>query len=280
MNDAMWQVPLGLDADFYVDVLDEAGDPMVFTGAEPFTVWMWQGDDLAPVTGVLSATWTNGNPSGGTFVASVSGAAVTTAALTSDYYLTRFAITLATGRLYSAYEGWLNLQDAPGTAVVPTVYCTLQDMLDVGGDWLTGLMQEGGRTSFLADRARATRKFDEIILSRSRPMTYGYNYGAWGLYNYGYNYGSPEQPDPYVAGLLANHQLIVTDDIRECVAYLAASLACERSMTWDGNDPHAKRAAYYRQKHRARLSCLSVGIDVNADGVADLWYNLGRFSQR
>ena len=165
MNDSMWEVPIGWDADFFVDVQEADGDPIAFDGTEPLTCWLWQGDDLAPVPGVLTATWAGGDPTVGRFVASVSGTA--TAALASDYYLTRIAVLMPTMRLYNAYDGWLSLQDAPGAGVAPVVYCTLQDMLDVGGDWLATLMSTTeAHVVHRLTGPRASRQLDQAILSR------------------------------------------------------------------------------------------------------------------
>ena len=238
MNDAMWEVPVGIDADFEVTILDKFGEPVVFSGAEPLpAAWMWQGVDLTPIAFVLMVSWTGGSPPDGVCIASVSGAA--TAAMASDYYLTRIAVTLGSGRLYNAFDGWLNLQDSPGAGVAPVVYCTLQDLLDVGGDWLATLMTTTGRTSFLADRARAARQLDRAILSRSRPCSRGWSESMLTLQGFG-----PEQPDTYLAGLLAGGGLVQHPEIAEACAYLAAHYVCERVLTWDEGDAHRRRSVY------------------------------------
>lgn len=279
MNDSRWEVPVGLDQDFQVWVTQDDGvTPIVFTGSETFVCQVWQGDDMAPVSGVLSASWVGGDPVEGAFTASVLGAG--TASLASDYYAVRINVLTGSGRMYRAYDGALWLQDSPGAAAAPLVYCSLQDLLDVGGAWLVPLMQEGGKTSFLAERGRAKRRLDDVILSRSRPL-------SWGAYPWGVadrlitmQVMSYEQPDIYLAGLLKNGALVVTPEVNEACAYLAAAFVCERQFTWDGADPHAARGAYYHDLWRARLMTLTPGIDVNGDGVAEWFFDLNVASSR
>lgn len=277
MDGNLWDVPAGAHADFKVQICDEADDPIAYAGYEALTVVVWQGDDMAPVPGLLSASWTGGDSLTGVCVVTIDGAA--TAALASDYYLVRLTVTTSM-REYLAYEGWLRLGDAPGSAVAPAMYCSLQDLIDVAGDWIVGLMTSTGRTSFIADRARASRKLEEVVLSRSRPLILG-DCGGWSLLNYN-AWMSPEAPDQYLAGLLATGRLVVTPDVKEAVAYLAASLVCERALTWDENDVHAKRAGAYYKRWRLRLNTLNVGVDYSTagDGSSIRYFAMSTFSQR
>jgi hypothetical protein len=280
VNDATWRVPVGVDADFVVRVTQDDGEtPVAFTGSEAFACSLWQGDDLTPVDGVLSPAWITDetlglDPADGSFVVSVMGSA--TLALASDAYQVRIVVVGAGGRTYEAYKGVLWLEDAPGAAAVPVTYCTLQDMLDVCGDWLIPLMQDSGKTSFLAERARASRTFQQAVLFRSRPYSAP---GGIDLLTWTNSY---EGPDVYLSGLIDDGRLVTTPDVAEAVAYLAASYVCERQLTWDGDDPHARQADHYYRKYRARLAGLTVGVDYSTagDGSAIRSFNMGVFSSR
>lgn len=253
----LWTVPVGVDADFMVSIVGSDGRPVEFTGDEPITVVVWQGDDAAPTPGLVTATWEGGDPAQGMLVASVLGSATATAA--PDYHRTRITIAVE-GREYLAYEGWLSLTASPGVGEVPRTYIGLKDLIDVGGDWLPALMSDMGHTSFLRDRARASVELEKVILSRCRPYTWADDPRWWGSWT------DPNAPDARVSGLLADDRLEVTEQIREAVAYLAASYICERQITMDADDVYARRAAYYRAKWRSSLPGLTVAIDASNDG--------------
>jgi len=274
MNDAMWDVPIGVDADFGVTVVDGNDDPVAFVGDEIFVASLWQGDDLAGVSGVIEATWDGGDPAAGTFVVSVVGAG--TALMASDYYRVRIDVVAADGRVYAAYGGWLTLGDTPGVGVAPAAYCTLQDMLDVCGDWLIPLMQDSGKASFIAERARASRYFEKAVLSRSRPYTSSGGVdllsGTW----------DREGPDVYLAGLIDAGKLIPSPEVAEAVAYLAAHYVCERQLTGDANDPSRERSGAMYRKWRRCLNGITVGVDYSTDGGGTYIkpFNMGNFSSR
>jgi hypothetical protein len=151
-------------------------------------------------------------------------------------------------------------------------------MVDVCGDWLLPLMQDSGKTSFLAERARASRMLEKAVVGRSRP----YAMDGWIDLTIYTTQGGFEGPDFWLSRLIGQGRLVASDDVKEAVAYLAGSYVCERQITWDGDDPHRDRAAYYYQKWRARLAGLTVGVDYSTagDGSAVRSFNMGSISSR
>ena len=113
----VWQVPVGLDDKFEVTIYGSNNQPIAFVGDEVLIIQCWQGDDTAATGGLVSATWTGGDPTHGVCILSVAGSA--TAALTPDFYLLRLTVTYADGKVYTAWEGWLQLGDSPGAASPP-----------------------------------------------------------------------------------------------------------------------------------------------------------------
>ena len=270
----VWQVDVGLDDKFNVEIIGGNNQPIAFVGDEALIVQCWQGDDTAATGGLVSASWTGGNPTAGRCVLTIAGSA--TAGLAPDFYRLRLLVVYTDGSRYKAWDGWLSLGDSPGSALPPATYCTLQDLLDHGGDWVFGHMTETGRTSFMADRSRARAELDKVILARARPDTLS----TENLRRAGFGDWAPEQPNAYLKGLLDADQLIVDQDVRSATAYLSLAFICERAQTWGTDDVFHTRARYYRARWKAVIANMVAQIDTNADGVGDYIFNLGYFSIR
>jgi hypothetical protein len=182
------------------------------------------------------------------------------------------------GDPYRYYEGWLQYLDSPGLAADPAVYCSLQDMLDMGGDWLPTQMLDSGRTNFLAERKRARQWFDQCFLARIRNFARSY-----------VDLGGPFQPwlvtdadNPSIRGYLDSNLLIVTGEIIEANACKAIEIVCDRAISCEDNDPWSARAARYRARARNTLATCIAGLDLSdpPDGIADLVVNFAYNSMR
>lgn len=277
-----WDVAAGLDAEFIVFPLDSGDRPAVFAGTETLVCQAWRGDDTTPTAGVAAAAWRlpDGTdevpddwPVDAPYVV-VSILGTGTASSLESYRLLRVS-AVAGGKSRELLTTWLHVGDSPGAADAPACYCTLQDMIDVGGGWLPKLMMESGRTDFLAERARATNKLRAVLLARWRPddcIDLGSYDGTWD-----YSYGRPSKR---LTELLDADGLILDGETRAAVACLAVAFACERSLTWEADDPMARRAVAFERRWRAALPGLSCGIDDDADGVANFWVDLSTISSR
>jgi hypothetical protein len=271
----LWTAAVGTNSKMDVDLYSASNQPIAYAGTEPLAVQCWHGDDTLNVPGLVTASWTGGNPAIGRAVLTLNG--VATAGLNPDFFLLRLLVTQAAGT-FTGWEGWLRLMDAPGVAVPPPTYCSLQDVQDVAGEWIVKLMVETGRTGFIADRARAREWMDKIIVNRFRPAAMT----DMAYLASGYSSGQliSELPDQYIVGLLANNQLMVNEDIREACAYYAVALICERQISWDKEDTFHARARYFKAKAAQTVNSIVAQFDTNGDGNPDLASNLGVFSLR
>lgn len=159
---------------------------------------------------------------------------------------------------------WLHVSDSPDPpmrrpATAPSRTCSTFRA------WLPKLMMESGRTDFLAERA-ATNKLRAVLLARYRPdcsIDLGSYDGSWD--------DSPGRPLKRLTAPLDAGGLVLDGGDPAAVACLAVAYACERALTWEGDEPMQRRAVASERRWRAALPGLSCGIDDDADGVADFW---------
>src|SRR5262245_50808709 len=102
-------------------VITAEGGP--FTGMEALSAKVWPGGDLA-VAATPAATWLD--PGDGTITLAITSAA--TGALDVGRYSVLVAKADASAVLF---EGFIEIEGAPGSAAEPSTYGTFQDMLDV-----------------------------------------------------------------------------------------------------------------------------------------------------
>lgn len=266
----LWKVARARGDFIKLTLRDSAGTALVLEGTETLAGTVWGGDDLAPLSGVL--TLTHETPASGIIRATVVPAQ--TAAVTPGYYRVALDITLG-GTVYRFWAGWMEIQDTAGTATEPPTYCSLQDMLDLGGSWLPSLMMESGRSNFVAVRARARDWFDSAFLARCRN-----DVGYVDLLGPFYPWMTPEQDNPTIRDYLADDLLIVTGDVKEACACKAIGFACETAITGEPGDPWPARAARFHARARSLLLTLRPGIDTNADGEPDITVNMSYVSRR
>jgi len=140
--------------------------------------------------------------------------------------------------------------------------------------------QAADETDFLDERARAREWLDDAIVAASRPYSYRYNMGDLLVYG-GSPFGPVESPDATIKGYLDLDDLMVKPRTIECVAYKALEFACLKRMTFDskGDDFRARAASFHRAASNS-LRRYRAEIDINADGVADIAFNLGVITMR
>lgn len=278
MAENVVDVMVGNDVTFYPYLSDRRGQAITtYTGSESVRARVWKGDDMAVVSGVATATFNGTMATTGKTTVVVNGSA--TSALTPGWYRMVCEIQVSSS-WYEYWAGFLLLKDAPGAATTPPVYCTLQQLLDIAGDWLPRLMSDTGRVDFLAERARAKSYIDRVILNHYRT-----NSGEGSNWFVAYAYSSPmygaELPDAYLKGLIdGGTALMQNDDITLAATYHALALICEKAFTFESGDPFQSRARFYNAKSQAMLCSTVAQFDTDADGDADFGIPLGRFSIR
>jgi hypothetical protein len=269
-----WEIPIGDDAQYAVYIYDSADKVITtYSGAEPLTAKVWQGDDQTALAGVVSLDFTD--PLTGLTTATISG--IATASLAPQVLAVELDITV--GSLILPYwQGFLALTPSAGLAAVPATYISYQDLMDAAGAWLPKLVSKTGQTSFLAERTTARSRFDKAVLARVRPAAF--DMGSYLASGYSSGQLLSDLDDQYIKGLLAANSLIVSPDVKEANTYLALHLICEKQITWDEKDTFFTRSRYYFAKWDQVLASITAELDTNADGVGDLCINMGLISTR
>jgi len=267
-----WKCPAGDAQTYTVFVTNGSGATIVntYAGTEPLTATVWQGSDLAPIAGVVSASWLSG-PAGSTTVK-----LTPPADLAPGYYRVRLEVTYQ-GQKSPYYFGWIKVEAVAGSGAASPVYGSYQDMVDLAGDWLTRLQQgdPGDETTFLRERAMAREWLDDIIVSRSRVFAYRFDL-TYALYYGSFPFGPVEAPDSVIAGYLASDFLQVVPRTIECTTYKALAFACEKRMTFDADgEAFRQRAIFYHRKASNSLRRYRCTLDTDGDGNADIAFNLG-----
>jgi hypothetical protein len=268
-----------------VNVVNGAGNVIVgqYTGTEPLTATVWEGNDLTALPNVITVSWTGGtssaavNAAAGLTFAVVNGG--TTSSLTPGYYRVKLEVTYG-GIVSPYYYGWLKLTPIPaGQAEAPT-YNTLEDLLDKAGDWLPRMMQESSETNFARERARARSWLDDIIIARSRVFAYRFDLN-YALYYGSFPFGPVESPDMVIANYLASNYLIVKDRTIEIVTYKALGYISEKRHSFDKPELDWTRyAVWYHRLADNSVKSYRAELDTNQDGYTDIAFNLGVFTFR
>lgn len=276
-RDNGWTVPAGESDAFTVTISNSAGAAITgqYAGTEPLPATVWEGGNLAPITGVVTTTWQSG--ANGQVLATVTPPS----GMTPGYYRVRLSVTY-NGATNPYYYGWLKVDAVPGTSSESPTYCALQDLEDLAGDWLTRLMQSdpGAQTNFVRERAMAREWLDDIIVSRSRVFAYRFDL-TYALYYGSFPFGPVEAPDQVISNYLASNYLQIVPRTIECTAYKALAFICEKRQTFDEDgEAYRQRAVFYHRKASSSLRRYRPTLDTNGDGNADIAFNLGVFTFR
>jgi hypothetical protein len=271
-----WTVPAGMSESFDITVQNQSG-PITgqYAGNEPLPVTVWEGSNLANLAGVVSCRWISG-PAG-----TVQATVAPPSGMAPGYYRVRIAVTYG-GATSPIYYGWLKVDAVPGTAAEAPTYCSLQDLVDLAGEWLEKLMQSGAgdQTNFLRERAMAREWLDDAIIGQSRVFAFRFDL-TYALYYGSFPFGPVEAPDTVVAQYLASNYLQITPRTIECCGYRALFHICEKRQTFDeAGEQYRQRALYYKRMASNSLRRYRPTLDTNADGKPDIAFNLGVISFR
>jgi hypothetical protein len=272
----MWSVPAGESESFRVTICNAAG-PITgtYAGTEALTCVVWEGGNLAPIADVATAAWISGTD------ATVSVTIAPPADMAPGYYRLKLSVTFG-GATSPAHYGWVKVEAIPGTAAEAAVYNTLQDLIDLGGEWVTGLMMSGAndQANFLAERARARAWLDDLIVGQSRVLSYRLDL------TFASDFGSfpftpPEAPDATIRAYLAAGALMISSRTIEATGAKALEYVCRGRQTFDTKgDVFIGRANYFKRLASNAVRRYRCELDTDADGQCDIAFNLGTFSFR
>lgn len=283
-SDAAWAVQAqGVDANGNATTVS-------FLNADAIEAKVWQGADSAPLF-TPTAVWSNS----ATALMTLSVSAAQTAPLTAGVYpLEITVIPAATAQRIPALSAWLELTSTPGSAVMPPVYGTYDDMVVFGGgEWLETLRRKEGLGNFMREQALARSDLDNTICKKFRPWA-----GRTIHWSETTIVGPPDARNPVILSYLqadfnpsgvlplgvvlqpGQTVLMVTDRIREVVALKALHYVARARVALEGGEEYARKANYfYALWSRAMLTAVAE-LDINQDGLADYAFPLGVINLR
>ena len=149
-------------------------------------------------------------------------------------------------------------------------------MMDLAAGWFGSLLVKNKYSNFLGERHRARTWLDDIIVGKSRPQSSQFDLATTSFY------GLVEDEDAYIRDALDADGLLIDQAILEIVSYKALAFACESKIALEdtAGELWAKRARMCHARATNRLLCTRARIDTNADGAADVAFNLGVFTFR
>jgi hypothetical protein len=264
-----WQATQGITRVETVTLRDSSGAAYTgFTGAESLTCTVWPGDDIT-ATATLPASWLAA--ANGTITVQIPGA--TTATLAEGIYQWLLALTDSTAELA---RGTLAIELAPGTATQTVQpYCTLHDML-LHAPWVELVQSGSDQAGFYEQRLEARRQMDWAILNNYRGASVGlfeqHSVQAF-AFGGGVGWRRSQGPSPSLVTYLAQNKLILRPQIVRVCAYWAIS---EVSRAQIGiNNAWAAQGPYYEALAERELCGTTAEVDLNGDGVGELFINLG-----
>jgi hypothetical protein len=157
--------------------------------------------------------------------------------------------------------------------VVP--YCSLQDVLDIA-PWVRQIQDsDSDQEGFYAQRKQARDWMDEAILNNYRgayvglfethsTMAFAFGYAGW---------RRSLGPSPSLVTYLQQNLLLVKPYIVRATAHWAAGLI---GLSQIGINPQqAQMGCYHRDTAEREMVAITAEVDLNADGVGELFINLG-----
>jgi hypothetical protein len=252
-----------------VQIRDKQQQPLtaVFDGTESLVCQCWSGEDQA-VAFTLPVIWDT--PLEGTIKIQVPGAT----SASQDVGLYQGLVKIADGS-EALVRFTLDIRHAPGSGVQTiTPYCALQDLLEYA-PWVQLVQTEEDITGFLDKRIQAREWLDWVILNNYRGASVGlfetHSTLAF-VFGGGVGWRRSLGPSPSLITYLAQNLLIVRPQIIRACAYKTISLI---GLAQIGiNNQYASFGSYYRDMSDRELIGTTAEVDLNGDGVGELFIPL------
>jgi hypothetical protein len=271
----------GVDRDYQLTIRDSAGQPVgAFTLASGLSAVIWAGDDTA-VLATPAVSWLN--PAVGTIKLTISAGNLAPTEPGTYHLVVKITDD---ARVFTAFDGYIAVDPAPGVASAGPVYCDFRDMLTYYA--AVGQLQAASdQAGFAEARARARTWFDNAILRRYVPSNQFASTVGFGPPFYGVQQGvggsvaGRAGRSKWLRDQLAANLLMVTDTVKEINAKKAISIVCGAQIGSDG-----KRTGYqdvgdrfsYQAEHL--MFGYAAELDLNGDGYPDITVNMGVASVR
>jgi hypothetical protein len=258
-------VPIGTSFDWQLQALnpDDSVPTGQFLSSDVLACNLWQGQSSSPVA-TPAISWINATNA----QYLISGQISDTINLAPGVYYIEALATRAGSPTRTASlmprDSTVTLTAVPGSTSARPTYITVADLRRIA-PWIDDLQGStpGSQTGYLDQCADARSWLDECILRNYRGGNvellgyHGLALDAW------YIGGAKRTSlrNPYILGLLQQNMLIVSQRLRDVMAYYALAQICE-SMVMRGSQYFAM-AARYRAKANELLSCSIAELTVN-----------------
>lgn len=239
------------------------------------TAEIWPGDDEPAITATgLTAQWEDA--AAGTYSVTIPPLED---AITSEVYWLRVMMQIEESRNVEIFRTRIRVLDAPGGATTELkAYCTYREILD-HAPWIDSLQTDTDRSGFARQRQAAKNWIDHAIIRRSQSTDNSWhdrtNYLYYGVVPPNWSYSR------YVSQLIADEKMIVSEIIRRIAAYYTIHLICETQLSPQGSyGPYLDMSRRMIGLAQSLLETCIIEFDTNADGEADISFEMGRISGR
>src|SRR6185312_4210758 len=166
---------------------------------------------------------------------------------------------------------YLPVRQVGGTATPPATYGTLDDMR-IYCAWIDRMEHPSRRAQFVRERARARTWYDLLIQRHFRASGYGistigYPIGGIGPYRTG-------ATNTWLQQQLDANTLMITDDLRECLAKKALGFALEYQLGSTQDTAYQALADRFHAEADQLAVMTTPGLDLDNDGWPDLIVDL------
>lgn len=166
------------------------------------------------------------------------------------------------------FRGYARIQPSPVTAsgTPYQLYCDYADLLEVA-PWIETTHTDNDMSGWFRQRLRARQWIDSAILkaSTNNPHRHAIFYGVIAPYNQG---------SPYVAELIADNKLIVTDEIRRAAAHYTVYEITRALASAPNTGSYAEIAKTNYDEANRKLQSLVAGFDTTGGSTANYFVDL------
>jgi hypothetical protein len=275
------EIVVGSHADFPLQCWNRGGQTQATFGAsDVMTASVYRGQDEAALFAPTVAWYTADGGTGygtGRVTATILTAQAATLEPGGEYTLEVWCTPAGqSAESFCAWRGPLRVLAAPGTATqAVTPYCALKDVLRYA-PWVR-LVQgfDTDREGFYDQRLEARQWLDQAILNNYRGAFVGlFETHSTAAFAFGYaGWRRSLGPSPSLQTYLDSNYLLVKPYVVRACAHHAAGLI---GLAQIGvNNQQAALGAYHRDEAERLIAGITAEVDLNADGIGELFINLG-----
>ena len=253
----------------------------VFAAGDTLAAYVYPGQSqarlFAPAVIWYTASNTQTGYGQGQVLVSVTAAQSATLEAAGEYTLLVWWTAADASKTAPVWRGTIDVEPAAGTSTrLVTPYCELSDLLQYA-PWIRTLQgTDTDQESFYSQRLQAREWIDWCVLNNYRGASVGnFEFASTLAFAFGGGVGWRRGvgPSPSMVTWLASDYLIVRPQIVEASAYKAIS---QIGLAQVGlNNQQASFGAYYRDMAERVLTATTAELDLNDDGIGEIFVSLG-----